>query len=608
VKERNIKLFSIDGVNGKRSIFLETLIVVLTCLVFSVAVYGSYRAYLDNEREVTAEHFSAAASGCRGQLNEYFKGLAARVGSAGEILSVSGIDEESAARLFEKEFKSTGADSALLISGGGNSFYGSLSKSAAGASASETFSKAAAKTLQSGVDAVTDIVACGDGIGRFGLASRFELPDGSKAAIMLIFPESQLEALLTETVSGGDGSFCIANTDGHILAAQPGIKSWFKDGRIPLGGSDAFRSGLITVSSAEGGKYYVFGTSVGLSNWNAVYAAPKELIDNQAQVGIVEMYSICIAALVLILMILARSMYINYMRVNRLQLFLEKFRIATSQSSRAAFEYNSAADRLTLISESEYISLPKPYVSLAELETLICPDDITAYKQVVAELKRDGATSKNIRLSHIAGSETFKWYNIAATRLTDLGRGKPVTVGTAEDIDEREKERIILYERATTDGLTGLCNRAETERRIKERLSNLETNQHAAFALIDLDDFKNVNDGYGHNYGDKMLVFFSDQLRTTFRFGDIIGRLGGDEFVVYMTLTSELAVVEHRFRELREHMETERALETEKMPGLTCSVGCIMVSSGETFEALYKRADAALYESKMLGKAQAVIT
>ena len=71
----------------------------------------------------------------------------------------------------------------------------------------------------------------------------------------------------------------------------------------------------------------------------------------------------------------------------------------------------------------------------------------------------------------------------------------------------------------------------------------MEENEQAVFALLDLDDFKDINDKYGHDCGDRALIYFADKLRTTFRFGDIIGRLGGDEFVVYMTLTSDRKIV-----------------------------------------------------------------
>ena len=161
-------------------------------------------------------------------------------------------------------------------------------------------------------------------------------------------------------------------------------------------------------------------------------------------------------------------------------------------------------------------------------------------------------------------------------------------------------------QKATTDCLTGLCNRAETEQSIRERLAELGKNDHSVFAILDLDDFKHINDLYGHDCGDRALIFFAEKLRTTFRFGDVIGRLGGDEFIVYMTLTSDKQVLAHRIGELMDSLKMSRSDDAD-LPPITCSVGCCIANQGDEFEDLYKTADAALYESKTRGKGLSTI-
>ena len=360
-------------------------------------------------------------------------------------------------------------------------------------------------------------------------------------------------------------------------------------------------------SAPDGEKYYTLSKKLGINNWIVVYMAPKGLIDEKSHMGIKQLYIFGSAVLALLLIMLVIGIYSYNVRSANLLIYQKKFRIATSQSARAAFEYDKRTDRLTLISECEHISLPKPYISLVELSNLVHPYDRGLYGQAVAELRIDGTTSKTVRVSHFAGTDDYKWYNVTATRLTDRGEGKALTIGTVEDIDEREKERLVLYERATTDCLTGLCNRAETERRINMRLKNLEENEHSAFALMDLDDFKNINDEFGHDFGDRALAFFSEKLRATFRFGDVIGRLGGDEFVVYMTLTSDQKVVKQRLKELMEGLKMPSDDNSKSLPVISCSVGCCMASKGDTFDVLYKHADNSLYKSKTLGKAQVII-
>ena len=103
------------------------------------------------------------------------------------------------------------------------------------------------------------------------------------------------------------------------------------------------------------------------------------------------------------------------------------------------------------------------------------------------------------------------------------------------------------------------------------------------------------------------LIDLKKILKSTFRFGDVLGRLGGDEFVVYMTLTSEIEVVERRLRELKDSMLNKLGADEDSLPEITCSIGCCIARKGDNFESIYKRADAAMYESKLRGKGQFTI-
>lgn len=564
---------------------------------FVYVYYLSYIKYIDSKKEITETHFSEIVTAGKALVLNHIDNITEETGYTAEILSLAGDSKENLGSLFEKQIINTKADAGLLISGDGSVIYGNPEHCS-------LFLAATEYVLESGGSAVSDMVECSDGIKRYGAVTSFTMEDGSKAVVMLLYPQTVLNDLIDSSILSDHGRLCIADSKGGFVAQQSLPAPWVEEGAYLVERQDR----LLSVSSKPDGKEYaVYSKSLGINDWFIVYAMPKEVLFAQEQVGSNRIHIFGTVCLIFGLLMIGMGIYKNYVRSYRLNLFKKKFKIATSQSARAAFEYDKRTDRLSLISECKHICLPKPYISLAELSNLVHPADRAAYGQSVIELRRDGTTLATLRLSHFAGTDAYRWYHVTATRLTDRGEGKALTIGTVEDIDEREQERLFLAEKATTDCLTGLCNRSETEKIINERLQKLEDNEHSAFAIIDLDDFKNINDEYGHDCGDKALIFFSDKLKSTFRFGDVIGRLGGDEFVVYMTLTSDKKVVERRIQELMESLKTKRCSDDFKMPEVTCSVGCCIASKGDTFDVLYKRADSALYKSKTKGKGLATI-
>jgi len=119
--------------------------------------------------------------------------------------------------------------------------------------------------------------------------------------------------------------------------------------------------------------------------------------------------------------------------------------------------------------------------------------------------------------------------------------------------------------------------------------------------MIDIDDFKNINDEKGHTIGDIMLEKTADAIRRSFREEDIKGRVGGDEFVVFMPGTTLRDAAEDRAKKISEELKKIR----EDVPGtdITCSIGIARCpKDGRTFRELYGAADKAMYHVKGQGK------
>lgn len=162
----------------------------------------------------------------------------------------------------------------------------------------------------------------------------------------------------------------------------------------------------------------------------------------------------------------------------------------------------------------------------------------------------------------------------------------------------REYESAV--ELAQVDSLTHLYNRATAERLIGAALAT-NTAKMNALIMIDLDDFKQINDQYGHDSGDLVLLEFASKLRHFFRKGDIIARFGGDEFCVFLTNVPSGDFVLQKCQELC-HQIRQMRIGPEKLQA-SCSIG-IAITTGAlvSFEGMYKKADSALYHSKHLGK------
>ncbi len=172
----------------------------------------------------------------------------------------------------------------------------------------------------------------------------------------------------------------------------------------------------------------------------------------------------------------------------------------------------------------------------------------------------------------------------------------------------RVKSYIQLYDfiRKTemlgqNDGLTGLYNKKMTEQQIKKQLSGNPPIKCGALMIIDVDNFKGINDTFGHLYGDAVITQLGSSLRSIFQKSDILGRVGGDEFFVFMRNYNEVDIVEQRAQQVCDEFRKtyEQGGATVK---ISASVGIATTDNSLVFEDIYKFADVALYSTKSKGK------
>lgn len=165
----------------------------------------------------------------------------------------------------------------------------------------------------------------------------------------------------------------------------------------------------------------------------------------------------------------------------------------------------------------------------------------------------------------------------------------------------------FLSDEAHNDLLTGIFNKKTFEKRVEEVLKRDHDSKKKAIILLDLDNFKGVNDTLGHAYGDKVLAGVGDILKRVFHADDYLGRLGGDEFCVYLNISdfcqgNYRKHIEEKCAELCQAFANNYTGESENYK-ISASIGAaVFPDHGKTFGELYKCADKALYASKRKGK------
>ena len=166
--------------------------------------------------------------------------------------------------------------------------------------------------------------------------------------------------------------------------------------------------------------------------------------------------------------------------------------------------------------------------------------------------------------------------------------------------NEKKKE---LENKADTDQLTGLNNKLATERKIKEYMAKHPDRQSMMF-ILDIDNFKKINDTMGHAFGDEVLRSLGTQIGAIFRATDIIGRVGGDEFMVFLKDIPNDETILKEAKKVEDFFKNFQAGEYVKYKA-TASIGvAVFPQEGAEFEALYKAADQGLYKAKKRGKNQ----
>ncbi len=187
--------------------------------------------------------------------------------------------------------------------------------------------------------------------------------------------------------------------------------------------------------------------------------------------------------------------------------------------------------------------------------------------------------------------------NHKSTELNELNENLERRVQKrTKELKELTRELEVL---ATTDSLTNIHNRYSIMNMLNIEINRAKrNNQSLCVIMYDIDFFKNINDKFGHDMGDKILKELSVVVKNSLRFVDILGRYGGEEFLIIMPSTSFEDAKEIAQR-TREEVENHKFINSIK---ITISLGLVNLKTDENIDAIFKRLDNLLYDSKHAGR------
>ncbi|MBC8569500.1 diguanylate cyclase domain-containing protein [Zongyangia hominis] len=289
----------------------------------------------------------------------------------------------------------------------------------------------------------------------------------------------------------------------------------------------------------------------------------------------------------------------------QLRLSLERHQIIMAQTNEIIFEWDIRSDSLLFSSNWEkkftHQPLQENVSENLDVSSHIHPDDQKNFRQLMAHV-RQGIPYDETEMRLLSKEEEYAWHRCRITTQFDA-QGYPVKgVGVLINIDEEKRRSQKLLERAQRDALTKLYNKGTCHSLMEDALKHLDAEECAAMLIVDVDDFKCVNDTMGHLYGDAFLMEVAAAIQKLFRGSDIVGRIGGDEFMVFMNHISDAEIACKKAKEMIEAFQDICRKEKDGLQ-VSCSVGIAMAPEhGKSYLDLFRHADFALYQAKKEGK------
>lgn len=246
------------------------------------------------------------------------------------------------------------------------------------------------------------------------------------------------------------------------------------------------------------------------------------------------------------------------------------------------------------------ISIPCFYNSVVQ-NSVVHQKDLAALADFFDKLET-GQDKRQIELRIGSSDGQYAWYRLDGALLRDKQQEPLKIIGKFTNIDHQKREREYLTQKLQRDPMTGIFNKVVTEQLVDRYLQKVRSDDVSTLFILDVDNFKHINDSLGHLYGDKALTHIAHEIQQILRTSDIFGRIGGDEFVVFIKNIKTRALAEKKAQELCSLFRGISLL-SQQHYAISVSIGMAMFpQDGRTYHELFAKADRALYIAKGQGK------
>lgn len=292
-----------------------------------------------------------------------------------------------------------------------------------------------------------------------------------------------------------------------------------------------------------------------------------------------------------------------------LNLALERYDIIMNQTNDVVFDWDILNDRLKYSRGLERIipqTIPENNIKEFIFEAnhpLFHQADIPKLKHLLEKIQnKNSYVEEELRLMN--SDHQYRWWRLRVSIQFDKNEQPIRAIGIIIDIDQEKQHSQFLLSRSQEDALTGIYNKMTVQRQIKSALTSIDKKRLHALMIIDIDNFKEINDRLGHLFGDAVLSDIARRIKNVFRHHDIMGRIGGDEFIVFVKDMQDIETIKIKAKQMIYEMH-ELQLNHDKQVPISCSIGIALIpKDGDNFKSLFQKADQALYHAKKAGKNQ----
>lgn len=438
------------------------------------------------------------------------------------------------------------------------------------------------------------------------------------------FSYAVLDNIFSVDTFRGSGYSFLVDKSGFILVGSKSTKrlcfednwlSFLIDNNAITNVQLSYITNHIATDRTDSLTYEVFGkgrvmvyTPVFLNDWYVLSVVPAEYIARQ-QSGILRitaLFFIVLGGAVIGFILIITSLIQHSRQIERDNV---RYAVSTETLQTLIFEYDFEHKVIEFTGNTVFFFGRRvkslPLEGFSEYENRIHESErglINRIKEFI--YSGENTYSSEFRMQGEGGK--YIWFRITGSVILGSDNRPVKFIGNAVNVNDQVVHERQLQEMAETDLLSGLLNKTFMEKYVSERLENDDC--IGAMYMIDLDNFKQVNDRIGHSAGDKAICDAATKLKLIFSEKDFISRLGGDEFCVFMCLKSD--VPENRVMELINEkakilgsMLLDDYRSEDAKVNVTASIGIALYpQNGKTYKTLFECADSALYYVKQNGK------